>query len=232
MDVDNEDRIKKKDAGGYELPTQPTRDERFNYILQRERSQLDIPPQVSFLPDLVTASPRKDTNTAHNVAGLAPVATANSSDSGMTELQNPTAIDLVALEVAQAASQALDLPTDSQSVTSLITMTDQTVVGAVIPPPPVPPQEQLSVYQTSAVFILDDDDIGFPTVTQQQLPPVAPLAASLETISPQPLLPTSPTSPIDQQISELREQVDTANTSVASRPTVPKGLTFVWQPHG
>ena len=68
MDVENEDRIKQKYAGGYDLPTQPTRNDRFNYILQRERSQLDFPPQDSFLTDLVTASPRKDSLTADNVA--------------------------------------------------------------------------------------------------------------------------------------------------------------------
>ncbi len=157
----------------------------------------------------------------------------HSSDSEMMpSQQNPITIDLIPLEVPQGAPQALDLPTDSQTVTPLITTTDQAVVGAVIPPPPVPPREQLSVYQTPAVLIVDDDDNDFPIVTQQLLPPVAPLATSLETISPQPLLPTPQTSPIDQQISEIRKQVDTANTSVASRPTVPKGLTLVRQSHG
>ncbi len=170
MDVDNEDRIKQKDAGGYELPTQPTSDDRFDYILQREWSRLDIPPQDSFLPDLVTTSPRKETNTAPNVAGSTPVATANSSDSEMTELQNPIAIDLAPLEVPQVATQAPDLPTDLQTQTLPVTITDQTVVGAIIPPPPMPPQDQISTYHNPAVLIVDDDDIHLPTLSQPRPP--------------------------------------------------------------
>ncbi len=140
MDVDNEDRIKQKDAGGSFLtqPTQPKSDDRFNYILQRERSQLDIPPQDSFLPDLVTTSPRKDTSTAPNAAGPAPVATANSSDSEMTELQNPIAIDLAPLEVPQVAIQAPDPPADSQTGNSPMTVPDQTFVDTIIPHPLYP----------------------------------------------------------------------------------------------
>ncbi len=76
----------------------------------------------------------------------------------MDSLQNPIAIDLVPLEVPQVVPQALDFPTDSQTVTLVITMTDEAVIGAVIPPPSLPLQEQLSVYQTPAVLIVDDDD--------------------------------------------------------------------------
>ncbi len=69
MDVDNDDRIKQKDEGVNDVPRQPTADERFNRTLSRAREQLNVSPQESFMPDLVTASPKSQQLKHHKRQG-------------------------------------------------------------------------------------------------------------------------------------------------------------------
>ncbi len=222
MDVENDDRIKQKDEGGYELPRQPSADEKFNYTLSRAREDLNVSPQESFLPDLLVTSPQKSANQTSRASGSAPTAAIETTEK--TVSQNPSRdtvgieVDLLPTVMRRPPSRAAPIeliqiqPMDSAAtpIRSFTQVTPTGVTRSILKPDPPRAPVDLVMKPVPRVFepppaLILDDDTDFPIVTQRDLPTVT-TAQSVSAFSV--YQSSQDISPTDHRISEIRQEVE------------------------